>query len=141
MKEIESFKELIQNFHDEIIRKVDSIESDNAQASLNFYEASIDQSVTSHFKIAHRLRRRLVLSKEFSASKKKCNNNDNKKKNSVKILVEEVGDRDNKKRKTLVSSSDVSNISCTSYEQLNEGHHNNNSGGKISVNSLQLESL
>lgn len=134
MENIESVKELIQNFHDEIIRKADLIESDNAHASLNFYEASIDQSVTSHFKMAHRLRRRLVLSKGFSSSKEK-----RKKKSSVKIIVEEVDSENNKERIISVSPSDSDN-SCTSYEQLN--HNNNNiGGGKISVNSLELESL
>ena len=143
MENLETVKRLVENFHDEIIRKVDLIERDNAHASLNFYEASIDQSVTSHFKMVHRLRRRLVMSKGFSASKEKRK----KKKSSVKIIIEEVKDKENDKEgKMFVSSSaDVSdNSSCTSCEQLNRDSHNNRNNiydGKISVNSLELETL
>lgn len=144
MENLEIVKRLVKDFHDEIIRKVDLIESDNAHTSLNFYEASIDQSVTSHFKMVHRLRRRFVKSKDLSALKEKRKK---KEKSSVKIIIEEVKDKENNKERKILSSSAIvsDNSSCTSsYEQLNRGSHNNKNNicdGKISVNSLELETL
>ena len=64
MEKIEALKEMIKNFHEEIFRKTHLIEENNRRATLNFYEASIDQSVMSPFKMVHRLRRRLIMPKD-----------------------------------------------------------------------------
>ena len=135
LAKIQDMKDLIQNFHDEIFRKTNSIEENSAYASLNLYEALMDETVSSPFKMVHRLRRRLFVGSRKNISKEN-EKNSKKRKSVIKIQVETCSSSSshgNEEMKNLIYPSDFSSTSC---ENFNEGEKDN---GKISINSLELE--